>query len=450
MDQEFSYREITDWSLLSENDMFWSDIAVSTNEVNFGIHKYQGNLYSSGYVGIGRLVGTNGQFVHINGIEKILIVKPSYDVDPWKMLERVMLDEEYPLYAEEMKKKGKSLYRVFYEQKPIRILQDEEDGSEVLTALSFIHICYSLCRKKMKSNIIYVEENFNAKIRGKIVTNKNLRKNIMKGHIEKFYCKYGVFTIDTIENRILKAALHRAEKILYAKYGTDSTLSSKIHFCKVAFKHVKTSTIKKSDFRTVKTNGLYTYYKPAIQQAKYLIFKKNYKYKKDDSRSKNYIYVTPYTINMESLFEFYVRSVLKEFLSKNSLYELEKYSTHIFTQKNKDLMKVEEEKIHIIPYCIPDIIIKEKINGNYVAVLDVKYKKSTRTSREDTHQLLSYVLLTGAEKCGFIFPCERKSDSSTEIIENTYIDSPLFNKLSYYELFIGEKININIIDKILE
>lgn len=50
------------------------------------------------------------------------------------------------------------------------------------------------------------------------------------------------------------------------------------------------------------------------------------------------LYITPYMINMESLFEFYVRTVFKEYFKTQPEFELEKYSKKLFIEKNVSLL----------------------------------------------------------------------------------------------------------------
>lgn len=89
-----------------------------------------------------------------------------------------------------------------------------------------------------------------------------------------------------------------------------------------------------------------------------------------------------------------------------------------------------------MPYCIPDIIIRDNKTQNPVAVIDAKYKPNTRSVRADTHQLLSYVLLTGVKKCGFAFP---GFESKAKIMSSTETSAlPLaVNSIDYYELILG-------------
>lgn len=282
MARDVIIHQINDWSVLNSKDDVWNKIDLSTPEINFGIHKFQGRLWSSGYVGVGRLHDKNGRYLQSAGKEHIVVVTSQYGMEPWHMLETVMTDDEYDDYIAEMEAEGRSLFHVFYDQPLIKLSQDIEQDGELLYALSFITSCYGLCKKGLKKTMFHQEENYSSKVRGKIEIKKNIRMNTCKGRNDRFYCKY----------------------------------------------------------------------------------------------------------------------------------------------------------IHLMPYCIPDIIIRDNETQNPVAVIDAKYKPNTRSVRADTHQLLSYVLLTGVKKCGFAFP---GAESKAKIMRSTETAAlPLsVNAINYYELIFG-------------
>ncbi len=161
------------------------------------------------------------------------------------------------------------------------------------------------------------------------------------------------------------------------------------------------------------------------------------------------VFTIPYMINMESLFEFYARIVLKRSIDSEK-YILERYSRKLFIQKDIREFSELERGIHLMPYCIPDIIICNAVDKKPVAVFDAKYKPHVRSVRSETHQLLSYVFLTGVDDCGFIFPGEI---THTKIMQTTNDSSlPLAAEpLRYYELIFGNDTSNtkNIIDGIL-
>jgi len=328
------------------------------------------------------------------------------------------------------------LFQVFYDQPLIKLSQDIEQDGELLYALSFVTSCYGLCKKGLKKTMFHQEENYSSKVRGKIEIQKNIRMNTCKGRNDRFYCKYIDFTEDNIENRILKATLIKCKEIIGRRFPATLEVSKRVAYCMNSFRRVKTVRIKTSDFNGADASGLYMYYKPLLQQARCIYGQKYYAYKTEEGQSiAKSVFTIPYMINMEALFEFYTRIVLKRAIDSNK-YSLDRYSKRLFIQKGVADISEVERGIHLMPYCIPDIIIRDNDTQNPVAVIDAKYKPNTRSTRADTHQLLSYVLLTGVKKCGFAFP---GAESKAKIMRSTETAAlPLaVDSIDYYELIFG-------------
>lgn len=100
-----------------------------------------------------------------------------------------------------------------------------------------------------------------------------------------------------------------------------------------------------------------------------------------------------------------------------------------------------------LSFCIPDIIIYDEEKP--VAVIDAKYKMSGRPDRSDSHQLLAYVLLTGANRCGFILPGQKTEVKEMVSSGDNYL--PLApHLLRYYELLLGSNSDSEELKKVLQ
>ena len=442
-------RELEDWSQIDASDPFFWGVDCSRHE-NFDIHMYNGGLWTSGFVGVGRLFGANGRPLTTHGKEHVVVVNSKYGMDPWKMLEKVMTDEEYNDYISELERDGRFLFKVFYDQPVVKLDQDMQCDADILYALSFISSCYALCKKGIKKVLIHQEENCNAKIRGRIDIQKNIRSNTVKGRNDRFYCKYIDFTADTVENRILKATLVRCKKILEKKFEMNSEIMGRLQYCMNTLKGVKHVNIKAKDFNSVVVNGLYIYYKPLMKQAKCILSQRYLSYTAEDGMVVNKsVFTVPYIINMETVFEFYVRTIFREHIDKNR-YELEKYSKRIYTEKGVHRSADALHGIHMMSYCIPDVIIVDKATRKPVYVFDAKYKAHNESARHDSHQLLSYVLLTGVEKCGFVFPgmdTELKMMRNKKTLELT---TSFVQSLEYYEVILGNAVDASVINEVIK
>ena len=230
------------------------------------------------------------------------------------------------IYGMKLAADNKYLFHIFYDQPLIRLPQNANIDAEILFALSYINSCHALCKKGLKKTLIYHDENLTAKIRGKIDVSKNIKHNTARGRSDKFYCSYVDFTDDNIENRIVKAALLKSKKILKEKFSSEASVNGKINFCLNSLRHVKVTNISNTDINSSNVGGLYSYYKPAIQQAR-AILSLNFQShnEKNGENEKGFVYTIPYTINMETLFEYYARTELKKAL-KGSEYRVEQYS----------------------------------------------------------------------------------------------------------------------------
>lgn len=446
MAKEIILHHIHDWSKIDEKEGFWGRIDLLRPDRNFGIHRYNSGLWTSGQVGVGRLYDRNSMPIQDIGKEHILVITSNYGLDPWHMLETVMFDDEYDIYLAELAAGKRFLYHIFYDQPIIRLPRNVNIDAAILFALSYINSCHALCKKGLRKSLIYHEENFIAKLRGKIDVNRNIRHNTARCRNDKFYCRYVDFTDDTAENRIVKAALLRCKTILNKKFREEASVTGKINYCLNILGRVKTAAINNADFNTSNAGGLYSYYKPVIQQARAILSLNFQSYPDQSGEGGNqFIYTIPYAINMETLFEYYARIEFKKAL-KNSQYRVERYSRKYFLQKDIQSSDDAEKGIHLMPFCIPDIIIYE--NENPVAVIDAKYKMSGRPDRFDSHQLLAYVLLTGANRCGFILPGKRTEVKEMVSSGENYL-SLAPHLLRYYELRLGSNSDSEELKKVL-
>lgn len=435
MSKDIILHNIKDWSKIDERESFWGRIDLLSPNTNFGIHRYNNSLWTSGQVGVGRLFDKDSMPIQDNGKDHVLVVSSSYGLNPWAMLETVLLDDEYDAYIAELEKDNRYLFRIFYDQPVIRLPHGSVTEAETLFALSYVISCYELCKKGLKKSLIHYEENFTAKLRGKIDVSRNIKHNSARGRSDKFYCRYIDFTEDNIENRIIKAALLKCKGIIRQRFHEDSSIQKKGAFCFNALRHVKDVSIANSEFNSAEVGGLYSYYKPLLQQARAILGFKFQTYgEKTAEPEEKPVYSIPYVINMETLFEYYARTVLKRTFSADN-YRVEKYSKKLFLQKDVLAPESAERGIHLMPFCIPDIVICR--DNQPVLVIDAKYKMSGRPDRSDSHQLLAYVLLTGADRCAFILPSTETKVREMETTGDMFLNL-VSGDVRYYEMLLGD------------
>lgn len=479
----------TDWSNIANEEFNkneqnelnkqYIEQAVCKNniECNLGLHYFNKSIYTSSYVGATRLVDNNGNVIKDkDGKECVLAVEPRFNVDVWKMFDTVLGDDEYNYYDKHDRNKNNNnnkstdservngdslLYRIFLDQKPIKIKTNSQQSGNLLLAISFIRQCKNICMKQLKSRDVYTDENLNGKIKGRILFNQHLKKNVFQGREDRIFCRYKVTTVDCIENRILKAALLKAKKIIDNKEHTVQipNIKSMWRYCMTALDDVRTVNITSADFSAAKTTGYYSFYKPAFSLAKLIIKDSSINISQSEEKEQ---YIVPYAIKMESLFEFYCRAVIKQKIKQRNEYnkEIDEYNKNHTDQKDKkdeikilkyqeklSLLDQEQPETHLQENCIPDIVLCKKVNNKksneqdntevsdksneqneyQMCVYDVKYKNINNyfSKREDSFQILSYSLLLNAVSCGFIMPEQ----------DNKKISSKNISDLDLEELF---------------
>lgn len=379
----------------------------------------KGYYHTSGYVGICWLRDYQGKQIinPITGEKTAIMVRPRFDMNPWDMIIKVMNDPEYELYTSG---DNRNFFQIYTGEELIPV-PNTESGGELLAAISFVKECEKICKKHLRQAMSFKEENFNGKVVGNIQVAKHIKQNITQAREDRIFCRYPVFTVDTLENRIMKTALLKANKIFRKNGITIKEIGRIYSYCENSLTAVRTVAISKSDFNRINTSGFNTYYKGVMELAKTVLFGNGVN-DLSGVETKDIKYVIPYTINMESLFEFYVRATLKEYLRKDpdSNVILDEYR---MPQKNPLLtLKESDQQAYLMNHYVPDIALIEKDGeeNRYIAVFDVKYQNSTKTvynetRRHNSHQLLFYTLLLNVTRCGFIFPKQKTEDALGDI-----------------------------------
>lgn len=390
--------------------------------INLGIKRINGRLYSGNYVGVCRLKGISGKaLVSSDGRELILKVEPRFPISVVEMLNSLRDDDEFEHYLAPQTNRlneanreiedlrDNELFHFFDDEDPIFLQDNIAKESSIITASVFITMLKALCSRPLMGKMVRNEQNLVGKAKGKIVFSKNVRFNTLKGRDDRIYCRYLQYSEDILENRVLKAALHKAELFLNRYFGSASgdknSFRDMIAYSRKALSHVTYTKISRLDLNKIKTTGVYVYYKPVINAAKMVL---NEITLEANGSSAVTSYVVPYAISMEKLFEMYVRAYFKRagvlsFTSSEPGIRISQYDdkTTVLREKSKLYANYIGGNIK------PDIIIYDSETGNHI-VFDVKYKDSmsSRYARPDRMQILAYGLMLGCDNVGNIFPTQ--------------------------------------------
>ena len=186
--------------------------------------------------------------------------------------------------------------------------------NEQLTPLLIVHylaVLKKIISHGLKKDYIIREENLRSKVRGKIMLQKNLQKNIFVQRQDRVFCRFQEYTVDTIENRLLKKALVFSDRFfnsLTSKSSSLNELKRIISQAENAFVHVS-DDIEVSQIKVLKRNKLFKEYAEAIRLAKMILRRFDYSITKTENRQNS---VPPFWIDMSRLYEVYVYSKLYE------------------------------------------------------------------------------------------------------------------------------------------
>ena len=122
----------------------------------------------------------------------------SQEIDCLKMLFDAMSESENSNHLN-------GLCQIDFDAPQIKITQTQDILSPFLI-VQFLQILKRIVQKGLKKSYYPVVQNLNAKVRGKILVNQNIKKNILKSQFTKTFCNYDEFGYNGVENKILKKA----------------------------------------------------------------------------------------------------------------------------------------------------------------------------------------------------------------------------------------------------
>lgn len=261
------------------------------------------------------------------------------------------------------------LVHIDFEKPYIRIDRKEDMLSPFLIA-QFLQVVKRIARKGLKKSYYTKTENLNARIKGKILTARNIKENLLKGKQIDTICRFQEFGINSDENKILKkACLFSLRAVNQYEKGFDiRPLRQLLNYILPAFEQVS-DKIDIDKIKTYKTNPLFKEYDVAIRLA--LLILRRYSYNITQTEQQE-IPTPPFWIDMSKLFELYVFKKLR------NIFPVEDVKYH-FKTRNQEL----------------DFVLKLPDKDSFF-VVDTKYKPRYHNHNinvEDIRQVCGYARL---------------------------------------------------------
>lgn len=233
------------------------------------------------------------------------VVKPKVDVDYVKLF----------MTALEMNSENEAAYFSNYYyidfKKPAIKTNALDNVITPLLILHYISLLKHLVSKGLKKGYVVREENLQSKIRGRILLQRHLTKNVFAKREDRVYCRFQEFTEDIPENRILKKALSFSVRFInqYESFKSHlQELKPLLSIIGSAFENIS-EDVTIAQVAKVNAGKIFRHYEAAIKVAKLILRHFDYSIDKASGETQE---VRPFCIDMPRLYEMYVLSLLRK------------------------------------------------------------------------------------------------------------------------------------------
>ena len=179
-----------------------------------------------------------------------------------------------------------------------------------LIVIHFIALLKKITKRGLKKAYVMKNENLQSKIKGKINISQHIKQNVIPRREDRVYCQYQEYTVDNLENRILKKALIYAESYInsLSTHKSFVTLRSTINNIKTYFTEIS-EDVELYELKSIVNNKIYKEYSEGIRIAKMILRKFNYSISETKISTD---FIPAFWIDMSRLYEVYIYSKLHE------------------------------------------------------------------------------------------------------------------------------------------
>ena len=249
------------------------------------------------------------------------------------------------------------LLTIDFNSKPIP-LKEKDDLLSPFIVAQFLMTLKKAVKKGLKQSYYLVEENLMSKVKGKILINQNISKNLSRNNLVNTYCQYQEYGVNSYENKLLKKALKLSSHIISTyRGGLDVSFLKKTIAQIYPFFRSVSDDCDLTKMSSFQNNPIYKDYYNALKYAILILKRMAYGFNKESDRLDS----TPaYWIDMSRLFELYVyRELRKIYPDKGEI----KYHPH-FRWRELDYLLNPNDGVPMVidakykpryHYCEPDI-----------------------------------------------------------------------------------------------
>ena len=301
----------------------------------------------------------------------------------------------------------------YFKEKIFNVSKIEIANTSILE--TFIHFFIKEVEKIIEKGLLYryIDRNENISIfKGKLDINNHIKYNF--SHKEKFFMKFDEFSINSLENSIIKLTIQKLKKISVNPKNKEKLNKISHHFEKISILPNSIENLKCITFDRIND-----YYKNSIQWSK--IFLNN---QSSSIFSTTNGEVATMLFPMETIFENYIANklinIVKEKFYNQLIVKVQDDSCSVFSTTT-----LNDTEINNMFNIKPDIVIKNE-KSKEIFILDTKWKilnkldNKFKISMDDIYQMLSYVKIYNdryknshtCEKAYLIYPATNRRESS--------------------------------------
>lgn len=144
----------------------------------------------------------------------------------------------------------------------------------LLEIIAYLSCLSRFIHRHLRRGFVRVRDNLVGKVRGRILISAQVRENLSRARDDRMVCDYMIHSLDTLENRILKAALEVSSRWL-ARQSLSTTLTITLHqwsaMARVALSAVPEYRVNPRDWAVVRKVGLMSAYAQPLTFARLVL-----------------------------------------------------------------------------------------------------------------------------------------------------------------------------------
>jgi len=199
--------------------------------------------------------------------ESAIYVKPKIPNIDFMLMFMHCFDNE----CQDVTTKLEKIYNIDFDKEPIKVASDCIELTPMLI-VHFLKLAQGIIQKGLKQNYTQREENLSNKIKGKVLLNQTIKHNYSLGRIDRTVCRYQDYSINCIENRVLKKTLLFVNRFITSNPNIScrQDLKQITAYCLGAMNTVN-DEIPLQQIKQLKVNPIYKGYTEALKVAKLIL-----------------------------------------------------------------------------------------------------------------------------------------------------------------------------------